>query len=128
MELKDDVLEWFGTGEVGESSKAMQGVLSNSDNGNMLRNALAELIAERDALREALEKQHGVIDGAWETQPPDLYNEIASVLNKHSAENKSNTPDYVLAHFVLSSLEAFDIATNRRSAHFNGTSTTGESA
>lgn len=23
MELKDDVLEWFGTGEVGESSKAM---------------------------------------------------------------------------------------------------------
>lgn len=43
-------------------------------------------------------------------EPPDLGNEIRSVLNRHSAENVSNTPDYVLASFLMDCLTAFEAA------------------
>jgi len=73
----------------------------------------------------ALTQQPAAVDGAWETAPPDLYNEISSVLNKHSAESGSNTPDYVLAQFLLESMTAFNAATNRRDAHYNGSAIAG---
>lgn len=44
----------------------------------------------------------------------DLRAAIARVLNQHSAENTSNTPDYILAQFLESSLAAFDAATQQR--------------
>jgi hypothetical protein len=40
--------------------------------------------------------------------------ELASLINKHCKENKSNTPDYVLAEYLKSCLSAFDIAVNSR--------------
>ena len=40
--------------------------------------------------------------------------DLASCINKYSKENASNTPDYVLAHFLEQSLYAFDHATNLR--------------
>lgn len=58
--------------------------------------------------------------GEWVTSPPSLYDEIRATLNRHSAENGSNTPDYVLASFLADCLQAFDTATNRRHAHYNG--------
>lgn len=58
--------------------------------------------------------------GAWVAEPLGLYDELRSVLNRHSAENASNTPDYVLASFLLGSLDAFNNATNRRQSHYNG--------
>lgn len=39
-----------------------------------------------------------------------LRTELAEVLNKHSAENGSDTPDFVLAQFLLNCLHAFDVA------------------
>lgn len=33
--------------------------------------------------------------------------DIASVLNKHSAENDSNTPDFILAEYLCDCFEAF---------------------
>lgn len=38
----------------------------------------------------------------------DLAQEIAKVLNRASAENGSDTPDFVLAGFLLQCLHAFD--------------------
>ena len=75
--------------------------------------------------KRAQAQQPAAVDGAWETAPPDLYNEISSVLNKHSAESGSNTPDYVLAQFLLESMTAFNAATNRRDAHYNGSALAG---
>jgi hypothetical protein len=37
-----------------------------------------------------------------------LQEELAHVLNKHSAENGSGTPDFILAGFVTGALRAFD--------------------
>lgn len=40
--------------------------------------------------------------------------ELSSLLNKCSRENGSNTPDWILANYMTSCLEAFEIASNRR--------------
>lgn len=43
-----------------------------------------------------------------------LLTDITAVLNRHSRENRSNTPDFVLAAFVLSALDAFERLTAAR--------------
>lgn len=40
--------------------------------------------------------------------------ELASLINRHSAENLSNTPDFVLARYLMMVLEAHTWATRRR--------------
>lgn len=49
-----------------------------------------------------------------------LKTDLAGVLNMHSAENGSNTPDFVLAHFLLGVLDAFDEAVQARDAWHKG--------
>lgn len=48
----------------------------------------------------------------------EFYKDLAIILNKHSRENVSNTPDNVLANFIVASLAAFDGATNHRADWF----------
>lgn len=43
-----------------------------------------------------------------------LRKEIENTINKHSAENGSDTPDFILAEFLLDCLKAFDHAVNAR--------------
>ncbi len=40
--------------------------------------------------------------------------ELEQLINKHSMENTCDTPDFILAAFLLDCLEAFAKATNRR--------------
>jgi len=40
--------------------------------------------------------------------------ELEILINKHSMENFSNTPDFILANFLTACLVAFDSATRRR--------------
>jgi len=42
--------------------------------------------------------------------------ELGSLLNRHSAENNSNTPDYALATYLTSCLMAFNTAVQERDA------------
>ncbi len=44
-----------------------------------------------------------------------LIKDIAAVLNKHSVENESNTPDFILAQYLVMCLFAFNKAVNGRS-------------
>jgi hypothetical protein len=55
-----------------------------------------------------------------ETEPtgPDLRCEIEHAINRCSAENGSDTPDFVLADFLLRCLSAFDVATRARTAWY----------
>ena len=50
---------------------------------------------------------------------PDLRRDIEAAINRHSAENGSNTPDYVLAEYLMDCLMAFDKATKQRADHYN---------
>lgn len=40
--------------------------------------------------------------------------ELEHLINKHSMENESNTPDWILATFLMSCLNTFNCAVNER--------------
>lgn len=40
--------------------------------------------------------------------------ELNSLINRHSKENGSNTPDFVIADYLIQCLQALDIAVNTR--------------
>jgi hypothetical protein len=40
--------------------------------------------------------------------------ELQELLNRYSKENESQTPDYILAHYIKYSLKAFNQAVNLR--------------
>jgi len=44
----------------------------------------------------------------------DLEKELAATLNRHSAENASNTPDFILAQYLLGCLAAWNTAVQQR--------------
>lgn len=54
------------------------------------------------------------------TNPPVNYNseqfykDLIVLINKYSMENQSDTPDYILADYVMNSLMAFTAATLKR--------------
>ena len=43
-----------------------------------------------------------------------LEDEIAAVLNRYSRENNSNTPDFILARYLMDCLSAFERASTQR--------------
>jgi hypothetical protein len=47
-----------------------------------------------------------------------LEQELAELLNRHSRENASNTPDFILAQFLLGCLGAFEQATQQRETSY----------
>ena len=44
--------------------------------------------------------------------------EIREVIDRHSAENTSNTPDFVLAGYITACLRAFDTAVELRETFY----------
>ena len=47
-------------------------------------------------------------------EDPCFKEELEILINKHSMENDSNTPDWVLAHYLMGCLEVFNEITNIR--------------
>lgn len=45
-----------------------------------------------------------------------LQDELRELLNRHSRENTSDTPDFVLAQYIMDCLSAFEAAALRRDA------------
>lgn len=51
-----------------------------------------------------------------EPQPVlSFYEELSALLNKHSKENESGTPDYILANFLTGCLDVFNTTIRARS-------------
>ena len=50
----------------------------------------------------------------------DIKKDLAEVINRHSAENTSNTPDFILAEYLYDCLVAFDIASHKRTKWYGG--------
>ena len=48
----------------------------------------------------------------------DFRKELEQVINRHSRENGSNTPDFILAVYLVSCLRAFDDAVNCRESWY----------
>lgn len=49
-----------------------------------------------------------------EIEKPTFEKELEELLNRHSAENGSNTPDFILAEYIQHCLFAFNSCVNRR--------------
>lgn len=47
-----------------------------------------------------------------------LAEELRAVLNRHSSENNSNTPDWILADYLTACLDAFNEAVKKRASWY----------
>lgn len=47
--------------------------------------------------------------------------EVERIINKYSMENRSNTPDFILAAYLTNCLQAFELATNARTEWYGDT-------
>jgi hypothetical protein len=52
--------------------------------------------------------------------------ELEQLINKHSVENQSNTPDHILATYILECLQAFNRATMSREEWYGRKNRPGE--
>ena len=50
---------------------------------------------------------------------PQLVEELRCLLNRHSAENASNTPDFILADYLMRCLDAYNKAVVSRATWYN---------
>ena len=63
----------------------------------------------------SLENQRGgLYNQKFGLQGKDLREDLAVILNHHSRENESNTPDFILAEFMVGCLKMFEGTTRRR--------------
>lgn len=49
-------------------------------------------------------------------ETPSFHEELTHLLNKHSMETRSNTPDFILAEFMTGALKAYESAVQYRDA------------
>jgi hypothetical protein len=64
------------------------------------------------------EANYEAVDPAF-MEESEFQVELQRLINKHSKESVSNTPDFILAGFVSSCMAAFNEATNNRDRWFN---------
>jgi hypothetical protein len=50
--------------------------------------------------------------------PTEFERELRQLINRHSAENASRTPDFVLANYLLRCMEAFALAVHARDSWY----------
>ena len=74
-------------------------------------------------IMEAYSKHMGFTEGemkiiATHIQDRQFQQELVALLNKCSRENASNTPDFILADYLLDCLKAFELAVSARTGWF----------
>jgi hypothetical protein len=57
-------------------------------------------------------------DELWDKKKGDFQESLRSLLNKTSQENGSNTPDFILARYLLGCLDNFNAAVSSREAWY----------
>jgi hypothetical protein len=48
----------------------------------------------------------------------NFYTELEHLINKYCIENESNTPDFMLAEYILNCLKTFSTTINKRDAWY----------
>lgn len=74
------------------------------------------------AKTNALEKHFAEVERVCGPEPTTLRDKIKRAINATSSENGSNTPDFILADYLIDCLAAFDKAANRRTDWFKDVS------
>jgi len=76
----------------------------------------------KDAFEHEIEKNYHDQEERGLTEPrnkmdSEFKKELTGLINSYTKENRSNTPDYILAEYLEDCLRAYDKATNERSFH-----------
>lgn len=113
--------------------KNLSGINTNCHEGRLLMAALAKLTVEsqRDKEPDVVLEQCNVLandmykDNPLPAEPrpyikPHFQNALTDLINSYSKENDSNTPDFILANYLLSCLNIFSYATKRRDNWYGG--------
>ena len=74
---------------------------------------LGDFIAEDANDAKAFAKLKKTFQEALESDR-NFQAELAAVINKYSREGRSNTPDFILAGYLVNCLEAYEAAMERR--------------
>lgn len=61
-----------------------------------------------------LPTERGFTEARGSADAPDFISELRNLINKHSMENASNTPDFILAQYLTNCLRAWNQATQQR--------------
>jgi hypothetical protein len=69
-----------------------------------------------DTQEQQLEKVQ--VDFASIERDCDFQTELCNLINRHSVENESNTPDFILAQYMMGCLDAFTKASLAREKWF----------
>lgn len=60
-----------------------------------------------------------ILKGSKNMEKSELEKKLKTLINKESREDDSNTPDFILAEFMMNCLDAFEIASNRREVWYD---------
>lgn len=66
------------------------------------------------------ERESGFVAAHDSADAPDFISELRNLINKHSMENGSNTPDFILSNFLVDVLMCFNKALRRRDEWYGG--------
>ena len=64
---------------------------------------------------------NAIVSGVEIDMSMKLKMELGALLNKHSRENESNTPDYILALYMMNCLRSFEDAVKKREEWYGRT-------
>lgn len=73
------------------------------------------------ARTDALSEHFAEVERLTGPPPNNLREELTHAINRYSAENGSNTPDFILAEYLVDCLSAFDKAVKRRGEWYGRT-------
>lgn len=65
-----------------------------------------------------MDEAEAISPNAYPAAQLSLEGKIRDVLNCHSAENDSNTPDFILAQYLVACLSAFNYAVRKRESWY----------
>jgi hypothetical protein len=120
-----------------EGEPLMGGESANKEVRSPLHRSKAELLAEHDKTHELVKWGSPISDARrerlflevlidmrlafqdFQMEQGEFEKELAALLNKHSAENSSDTPDFILATFFYDCLKAWNLACRRRDNWFH---------
>jgi hypothetical protein len=102
-------LDWHGCDSVCHPSPNVQisGLSAESDCYPNTRQEIGKMMNEEKIEEPTVAEDH-------QTKRSNFRQELESLINGHSMENGSDTPDFLLAEYLSRSLELFDVIVERR--------------
>jgi hypothetical protein len=92
----------------------LEGCMTASPGDWIIRGVEGEISPCKPSIFEASYEPADFAEIEGPTEPQTFEQELCALINRHSMENHSDTPDFILCEFLRKSLETFDVAVRLR--------------